>query len=151
MTRNWRRALSFGLLLALNGPVLAQVGAGPIPVAAARPAPRRALDALGLSPEQRRRLNQMRRTTHAEQSRLGAQIRALRRELADLYRIYPLDVTRATALVEQISQMETQRLRLQLQIQLQLRGILTPEQFARFTQMTDSSRRPAVPLPGRLQ
>jgi Spy/CpxP family protein refolding chaperone len=107
------------------------------------------MDELGLTPAQRRQLNVMRRTTHAEQSRLGTQVRALRRELADLYRIYPLDEARAMALVEQISQMEAQRLRLQLQSQIELRRILTPQQFLRFTQITESGPRPNPTPPGR--
>jgi periplasmic protein CpxP/Spy len=150
MRQAWVRALMLTVLMTLGGPLLAQGSFGQLPVATPGPAPRRRpMDELGLSPTQRRQLNVMRRTTHAEQSRLGTQIRALRRELADLYRAYPLDGTRASALVEQISQMEGQRLRLQLQIQIELRRILTPQQFARFTQITESRQRPNVPPPSR--
>jgi Spy/CpxP family protein refolding chaperone len=151
MRRGPASTLILGALMALGAPVLAQGGFGTTPTAAPQIAPRRRpMDELGLSPAQRRQLNQMRRTSHAEQSRLGTQIRALRRELADLYRIYPLDGARAATLVEQISQMEAQRLRLQLQIQVELRRILTSQQFVRFTQITESNQRPSSPLPGRV-
>jgi Spy/CpxP family protein refolding chaperone len=142
------RTLSLIILTALAGPVHAQGALGGMPAAAPGLNGRvRPMDALGLTPPQRRQLNQMRKTTHAEQSRLGSQIRSLRSQLAALYRAYPLDQPRAASLVEQISQMEAQRLRLQLQIQVELRRILTPDQFGRFTQMMDSGRRPnASPL-----
>jgi Spy/CpxP family protein refolding chaperone len=151
MRRGPAGTLILAALITLGAPVLAQGGFGPASTAPPPIAPRRrTMDELGLSPAQRRQLNQMRRTSHAEQSRLGTQIRALRRELADLYRAYPLDATRASSLVEQISQMESQRLRLQLQIQVELRRILTPQQFARFTQITESNQRSNSPLSRRV-
>jgi hypothetical protein len=86
---------------------------------------------------------------------LGGEIRTLRRQLADLYRIYFLDEARAAATIDQISQREAQRLCLQLQIQVELRRILTSPQFGRFTQIMESSQRPTSStstlgrLPGR--
>jgi Spy/CpxP family protein refolding chaperone len=137
------RTLGLIVVTAIAGPLHAQSGPGTMPTAPPRLNLRaRPLSALGLTPPQRRQLNQMRKTTHAEQSRLGSQIRSLRSQLAALYRAYPLDQPRAAALVEQISQMEAQRLRLQLQIQVELRRILTPDQFGRFTQIMDSGQRP---------
>ena len=58
---------------------------------------------------------------------------------------YPLDEARANLLIQQIVGLETERLRLQLQNQLDLRRILTREQFIRFSQLAQTSRRPAPP------
>src|SRR5260221_4094675 len=141
--------LALPLLLTLAGPVIAQGVSGAGPASAASPMQRRRpLDELGLTPAQRRQFNQLRKPRNSEQSRLGNEIRGLRRALADVYRFYPLDEARAAAMVEQISQLEAQRLRLQLQIQVELRRILTPQQFNRFTQIMESSQRPTPLLPG---
>jgi Spy/CpxP family protein refolding chaperone len=151
MTHALFHVLSLTVSMALVGPAFAQGGFGHAPSAALRPARRtRPLAELGLTPLQRRQFNVMRKTTHAEQSRLGAQIRSLRGQLAVLYRAYPLDDTKAAAMVEQISQRETQRLRLQLQGQVELRRILTPEQFGRFTQIMAGNRRPNASPPSRV-
>jgi len=126
-----------------------------VPVAAQRqtiPSPhdrRQALQELGLSPGQRRQLVQLRRSRHQEQMQIAPLIRARRQELAELYRAYSLDEGKASELIQQIAQLEAQRLRTQLQNQVELRRILTREQFSRFTQMVEPPPHPAPPLPAR--
>jgi Spy/CpxP family protein refolding chaperone len=110
-----------------------------------RPVPpmRRVLTELNLSPAQRRQLLQLRRTRQNQMVRIMPQLRARRRELAELYRAHPLDEAKANKLIDEIAALEALRLRSQLQDQLDLRRILTPEQFARFTRLMDS--RPGPP------
>lgn len=151
MSARLRRCLSLALALALIGPAAAQGVFVPRPRGPSRPSPQRQLmDALGLTPLQRRQLNEMRRSRRDELTRVNNGVKTLRRELADLYRLYPLDEARANLLIQQITSMEAERLRLQLQNQLDLRRILTREQFLRFSQLAQTSRRPATPAPGRL-
>src|ERR1051326_6903137 len=82
-----------------------------------RPGGRPMMAALGLSPQQRRQLTALRRDRRFEQTRLQQSLRSGRQSLAELYRMYPLDETRANALIEQIALAESQLLRLQLQTQ----------------------------------
>jgi Spy/CpxP family protein refolding chaperone len=104
---------------------------------------------LDLTPLQRRQLNQMRQARRDEQTRVNNEIKQLRSGLAEMYRYYPLDEARASALIQRIADLEAQRLRLQLQNQLDLRRILTPDQFARFNHLLETSQRSATPLGSR--
>lgn len=135
-----RRLTLAALILASPAWASARPAEGPPP----RPPVRRLLEEMDLTPEQQRQLLQLRRTRGREQAQLGPQIRARRRELADLYRAYPLDEARASALIRQIAQLETSRLRVQLRHQAELRRILTRDQFERFTRMLED-RTPAPP------
>jgi Spy/CpxP family protein refolding chaperone len=110
---------------------------------------REALEQLGLTPGQRRQLAQMRRAHRRQQVQLTPQIRARRQELAELYRSYPLDEARAASLIDQIKQLEAQRLRMQLQSQLELRRILRREQFLRFTQIMERNTAASPVSPAR--
>jgi Spy/CpxP family protein refolding chaperone len=149
MSLRLRPSITLSLMLALASPAAAQGVFVPRPRGPERPSPQRQLmDALGLTPLQRRQLNEMRRSRRDEQMRLNNGIKAQRRELADLYRLYPLDEARANLLIQQISSMEAGRLRLQLQNQVDLRRILTRDQFMRFSQFAQTSRRPAAAPPG---
>lgn len=133
--------------VALVGPSAAQGGFPGAQRAAVRPAPQgRVMQQLDLTPLQKRQLNQMRRGRRDEQTRVNNGIKALRGELARMYRFYPLDEARANLLIQQITGLEAERLHLQLQNQLDLRRILTPDQFARLNQLLQSSQRPT---PGR--
>jgi Spy/CpxP family protein refolding chaperone len=141
---------ALALLSVLVQPVGAAPRVVPAPLVPRPNAPlRRAMEELGLTTAQRRQLAQMRRGRRQEQVQIAPQIRARRLELADLYRAYPLDEARAAALIQQIGQLETQRLRLQLQNQVELRRILTRDQFVRFTQILETGP-PPVPPPARL-
>lgn len=142
--------LSLAAAMVLTAPARAQGRPGSRPGALSRPPLRQAMDQLGLTPLQRRQLRELRQGQRLEQTSLNRQIPALRRELAELYRAYPLDEPRANLLIQQIGQLELQRLRLQLQNQVALRRILTPDQFARFSQMMEPGPRPALPSPGRV-
>jgi Spy/CpxP family protein refolding chaperone len=104
---------------------------------------RRALAELNLSPAQRHQLMQLRRGRQQAHVRIMPQLRARRRELAELYRTYPLDEAKANKLISEITELESSRLRSQLQDQLDLRRILTPDQFARFTRLME----PRAPAP----
>jgi Spy/CpxP family protein refolding chaperone len=151
MSANLGYAVALCVSLALAGRAMAQGVLVPQQRAPARPSPQRQLmDALGLTPLQRRQLNEMRRSRRDEQTRVNNAIKELRRELADMYRLYPLDAARANAMIQQITSLEAERLRLQLQNQIDLRRILTREQFMRFSQFAQTSRRPATPAPGPL-
>lgn len=131
----------------LASPTLAQGGFRPAARPAARAVPQsRIMQQLGLTPLQKRQLNQMRRGRRDEQARVNNEIKLLRGQLAQMYRFYPLDERNAGMLIQQITALESQRLRLQLQNQLDLRRILTPEQFGRLNQLLQSSQRPT---PGR--
>jgi Spy/CpxP family protein refolding chaperone len=109
------------------------------------------LKELGLTPLQRRQLMELRRGRRFGLAQVNREVQGHRRELAELYRAYPLDEAKATSLIQQIVQLETTRMRLQLQNQLELRRILTREQFFRFTQLTETAPRfvPLVPPPAR--
>ena len=98
------------------------------------------LKELGLTPLQRRQLMQLRRGRRFDLTQVNLEVQGHRRELAELYRSYPLDEARASSLIQQIVQLEAARMRLQLQNQLELRRILTREQFLRFTQLTGLMR-----------
>jgi Spy/CpxP family protein refolding chaperone len=136
--------LAFGTLL-LPAPVLPAPRLEPRPPVSLR----RVLQELNLSPAQRRQLAQVRRVRQQEQVKVGPQLRARRRALAELYRAYPLDEAKAKALIGEIAELEGRRLRLQLQNQIDLRRILTREQFTRFTQLTEPGPRPAASAPLR--
>ncbi len=107
---------------------------------------RRMMRELGLSPQQRRQLAALRRERRLDQIRITDALRARRRELAEMYRGFPLDEAKAGAMIQQIAALEGQHLRLQLQNQVGLRRILSRDQFARFTQLMEPGPRPA---PGR--
>jgi Spy/CpxP family protein refolding chaperone len=116
------------------------------PVRAARPVPmRRAVVELGLTPLQRRQFQALRRDRGLQLRRLNREIMIRRGELAQLYRAYPLDEGKASSLIQQIAQLENQRLKLQLQNQVELRRILTRDQFGRFTTMMEERPGPALP------
>jgi Spy/CpxP family protein refolding chaperone len=147
----WVPAL-FLLLPAFLAPTLhAPAQAAPLPAHPGARAGmiRQAMEELGLTRQQRRQLTALRRDRRLEQTRLAQEVRLRRRALAELYRSYPLDEARASALIQQIAQAESALLRLQLQNQLDLRRILTRDQFVRFTQIIEPSRRPPLSIPSR--
>ena len=144
------RLLCLVAVVSLAGPIVAQGGFPVWHRPLVRPAPGRGVfQQLDLSPLQRRQLNQMRRARRDEQTRVNNDIKALRSELAAMYRYYPLDEARANLLIQQIAGLEAHRLQLQLQNQLDLRRILTRDQFLRFNQLLQTSQRPASPAIGR--
>jgi Spy/CpxP family protein refolding chaperone len=103
---------------------------------------RRVWEELDLSPSQRRQLMQMQRGRRVALRRTTNELTEKRRDLAALYRAYPLDEARANSLIQQIGQLEMQRMRFQLQNQIELRRILNREQFARFSALVEPRPRP---------
>jgi Spy/CpxP family protein refolding chaperone len=123
LTSRARKAtLLIGLLIALLAPT-ATAGPG----GGQRSLPQD----LGLSAEQRERLDALSARVRGLNRELGRRLEGRRRELEAVYQRFELDDVRSRRLRQEIHAIQGQLLELHNTFQIDLRKILTPEQFTR--------------------
>jgi Spy/CpxP family protein refolding chaperone len=91
--------------------------------------------ALGLSADQKTRVQALHKSIGAQMRTLGQTLRQRRKALEAVYGAYDLDTAKARQLNKQINDTQRAILDQHLRLQTDLRGILTQDQFSRLQTM----------------
>lgn len=135
MTRTLRLlplAALLGALLAGGAPSRAQNAPGP---------GGRDYQTLGLSADQKARVDALHKDIGRQMRSLGETLRARRQALEAVYRQYDLDAGKARALNNQINETQRAILDQHLRLQVELRKILTEDQFMRLQSVVQQRMR----------
>ena len=95
---------------------------------------------LGLSQEQEKKVEENRKAQREEMSRLRKEIVAKQEALQDALKSPSLTMDTVTPIVNEIKSLQAQMLDQRIRGIVAVKDILTPEQFAKFQQMTGSRR-----------
>jgi Spy/CpxP family protein refolding chaperone len=134
-----RHATRAGLLLMLAACILgpgARAQSGPDRLGAPD------YQALGLSADQKTRVQALHKSIGAQMRVLGQRLRQRRKALEAVYGAYDLDTAKARQLNKQINDTQRGILDEHLRLQTELRGILTQDQFSRLQTMIRRHARP---------
>jgi len=102
---------------------------------------RRLIQALGLSPDQHQRMQQIRREHEEERIVAGRRLRQARQALDRAIMSENYDEAAVRRATDELTAAQADRIRLESRIRSQIRGVMTPEQVNRFHQLERELRR----------
>jgi Spy/CpxP family protein refolding chaperone len=102
---------------------------------------RRLMQAIGLTPEQHQRMQEIRRSHEDEAITAGRRLRQARQALDRAIMSEPYDEAAVRQSTEELAAAQADRIRLESRIRAQVRGVLTPDQVIRFHQLERQIRR----------
>lgn len=102
---------------------------------------RRLMQAIGLSPEQHQRMQEIRRSHEDEAITAGRRLRQARQALDRAIMSEPYNEAAVRQATEELAAAQADKIRLESRIRAQVRGVLTPDQVMRFHQLERQMRR----------
>ena len=102
---------------------------------------RRLMQAIGLTPEQRQRMQDIRRGHEDEAISTGRRLRQARQALDRAIMSEPYNDASVRQATEELAAAQADKIRLESRIRAQVRGVLTPDQVIRFHQLERQMRR----------
>ena len=120
----------------------AQLGRQPNPnQARKRELQRRLMQAIGLTPEQHQRMQEIRRSHEDEAITAGRRLRQSRQALDRAIMSEPYNEAAVRQATEELASAQADKVRLESRIRAQVRGVLTSDQVVRFHQLERQMRR----------
>jgi Spy/CpxP family protein refolding chaperone len=101
----------------------------------------RVMQAIGLTPEQRQRMQQIQRSHEEERIVAGRRLREARRALDRAIMSERYDETAVKRATDELASAQADRIRIESRVRSEIRGVLTPEQVNRFHQLEREMRR----------
>jgi Spy/CpxP family protein refolding chaperone len=101
----------------------------------------RVMQAIGLSPDQRMRMQEIRRSHDDEVIAAGRRLRQARQALDRAIMSEPYNEGEVRRATEALATAQAEKIRLDSRVRAQVRGVLTPEQVVRFHQLQRDMRR----------
>lgn len=102
---------------------------------------RRLMQAIGLTPEQHQRMQEIRRSHEDEAITAGRRLRQARQSLDRAIMSEPYNEAAVRQATEELAAAQADKIRLESRIRAQVRGVLTPDQVMRFHQLERQMRR----------
>lgn len=102
---------------------------------------RRLMQAIGLRPEQRMRIQEIRRSHEDELITSGRRLRQARQALDRAIMSEPYNEGEVRRATEELAAAQAERIRLNANVRSQVRNVLTPDQVQRFHQLQQEMRR----------
>jgi Spy/CpxP family protein refolding chaperone len=99
------------------------------------------MEAIGLRPEQRMRMQEIRRSREDEVIASGRRIRQARQALDRAIMSEPYNEAEVRRATEALAAAQADKIRIDASVRAQVRGVLTPEQIRRFHQLDREMRR----------
>ena len=101
----------------------------------------RVMQAIGLSPDQRMRMQEIRRSHEDEVISAGRRLRQARQALDRAIMSEPYNEVEVRRATEALATAQAEKIRLDSRVRAQVRGVLTPDQVVRFHQLQREMRR----------
>lgn len=101
----------------------------------------RVMQAIGLSPDQRVRMQEIRRSHEDEVISAGRRLRQARQALDRAIMSEPYNEAEVRRATEALANAQGEKIRLDSRVRAQVRGVLTPDQVVRFHQLQREMRR----------
>ena len=101
----------------------------------------RVMQAIGLSPDQRMRMQEIRRSHEDEVISAGRRLRQARQALDRAIMSEPYNEAEVRRATEALANAQGEKIRLDSRVRAQVRGVLTPDQVVRFHQLQREMRR----------
>lgn len=101
----------------------------------------RVMQAIGLSPDQRMRMQEIRRSHEDEVISAGRRLRQARQALDRAIMSEPYNEVEVRRATEDLATAQAEKIRLDSRVRAQVRGVLTPDQVVRFHQLQREMRR----------
>jgi Spy/CpxP family protein refolding chaperone len=99
------------------------------------------MQAIGLSPDQRMRMQEIRRSHEDEVISAGRRLRQARQALDRAIMSEPYNEAEVRRATEALANAQGEKIRLDSRVRAQVRGVLTPDQVVRFHQLQREMRR----------
>jgi Spy/CpxP family protein refolding chaperone len=99
------------------------------------------MQAIGLSPDQRMRMQEIRRSHEDEVISAGRRLRQARQALDRAIMSEPYNEVEVRRATEDLATAQAEKIRVDSRVRAQVRGVLTPEQVLRFHQLQREMRR----------
>src|SRR5438128_6113997 len=101
----------------------------------------RLMQAVGLTPEQRMRMQEIRRGHEDEVTAAGRRVRLARQALDRAIMSEPYNEAEVNRAIESLATAQADKARIDARVRAQVRAVLTPEQIRRFNQLQREMRR----------
>jgi len=105
---------------------------------------RRVMQAIGLSPDQRMRMQEIRRSHDEEVITAGRRLRLARQALDRAIMSEPYNEAEVRRATDALAEAQADKIRLDARVRAQVRGVLTPDQVQRFNQLQRQMRREMI-------